>query len=380
MNSLKSVQRRGGFRRGATAMMAAVVGTALVVAGCSAPSAPDTTDAAGQGAVTVTDDLGREVTLDRPIETAVVANRYNSELIRAMGEIDKVISVDVNTAQDTAYWPMFSEDNTIGKSQSELNLEKIIELDPDVLIVPRNSEVEQYAEKLEPAGIDVLAVTGWDNAEFDKQMDILGTAFGNSEGAETVSTLYQETVSTLEERLKSVEKRKKVYWEYGDPFTTAVPGTSNDGWHNMIVSAGGENIFGDPKFAGDTIDPERILSENPDLVLKVTSGGALKNTGRYTPPEPGDLESIGEDMLVRPGWSDLTAVRNGDVYMMTGFLGGGLGKMVGAAYLAKWLYPDEFADFDPDTVFEKWLDLQGMPVPEGHTLHVGDAAEEQQAA
>ena len=78
--------------------------------------------------ITLIDNVGREVILPYPVETAVVANRYNSELIRASGAIDKVIAVDTNTAQDREYWAQFDPNNVIGKGQSELNYEKIIEL------------------------------------------------------------------------------------------------------------------------------------------------------------------------------------------------------------------------------------------------------------
>ena len=50
------------------------------------------------------DDVGREIVLEKPLTRVVVALRYNSELIRAIGSIDKVIAVDANTAQDRIYW------------------------------------------------------------------------------------------------------------------------------------------------------------------------------------------------------------------------------------------------------------------------------------
>lgn len=336
----------------------------MATTACSAPEQPSE-DARGQ-TITVVDDAGRTVEFDGPIESAVVANRYNSELIRAMGDIDKVIAVDTNTAQDRVYWSRFDPGNVIGKGQSELNVEKIIELDPEVLILPRNGKVDEYAAALEPVGIKVLTVTGWDNADLAAQLDILGSAFGNEAGAEKVTEFFESTRSAIADRVGAVEPKKTVYWEYGDPFTTAIPGTSNDGWHQMIVAAGGVNIFGDPNLEGDTVDPEQVLSIDPDLILKTTSGGALKNTGVYTPPADGEFASIGQEMIARPGWSDLEAVRSGNVHMITGFAGGGLGKIVGAAYLAKWLYPEQMSDIDPGDIFSKWLDLQGMDMIEGH--------------
>ena len=50
------------------------------------------------------DDVGREIVLEKPLTKVVVASRYNNELIRAIGSIKNVISVDDNTAQDRVYW------------------------------------------------------------------------------------------------------------------------------------------------------------------------------------------------------------------------------------------------------------------------------------
>ena len=127
--------------------------------GTTAPTA--TPDAEEPTTKVVVDGLGREVEIPWPVERAVVANRYNSELIRACGAIDRVIAVDTNTAQDRVYWSQFDPDNVIGKGQSELNYEKIVDLGAQVLITPKNGTYEQDQEMLEPFGIKVLVVTGW---------------------------------------------------------------------------------------------------------------------------------------------------------------------------------------------------------------------------
>ena len=43
------------------------------------------------------DDVDREIVLEKPLTRVVVASRYNNELIRVIGNIKNVISVDDNT-------------------------------------------------------------------------------------------------------------------------------------------------------------------------------------------------------------------------------------------------------------------------------------------
>ena len=286
------------------ALMCALLLLVPVFAGCSQSG-----DSSEAKSITVVDDTGREVTIPQPLEKVVVANRYNSELIRGIGAIDKVVAVDKNTAQDRVYWSQFDPDNVIGKGQSELNYEKIAELGAQVLITPDNGTWEEDIKKLEPFGIQVVVVSGYNNAELPKEIEILGKLFG-------------------------------------------------------------KDIFGDPTITGKTIDPEKILLEDPDLIIKTSSGPALKNTGVYTPPTAEDYSTISTEMLSRAGWSDLKAVQNDDFYVTTGFCAGGLGKMIGTAYTAKWLYPEQMKDVDPDAIFDEWMEIQGVDPVEGHVFQV----------
>lgn len=336
---------------------------ALALVGCGGPASPPSppADTSARSAVTITDGVGRRITLSKPVTKAVVASRYNSELIRAMGNIGNVIGVDTNTAQDRVYWPQFDPAQVIGKGQSDLNYEQIIKLAPEVLITPKNSSYETDIEKLGPAGIQVIVVTGWDTAKMPEQLKILGEVFGNPAGAKKVSDFFTSNMEAVAKRVSGIDPKKSIYWEYGDDFTTAIPGTSNDGWHQMMVSAGGVNVFGDPSITTKTIDPEKILQADPDLLIKVSSGKALKNTGVYTPPTQAEFAEIAREMVARPGWSDLKAVKNGNFYITTGFAAGGMGKMIGVVYTAKWLHPDQMSDIDPDAIFSQWMKMQDMP-------------------
>ena len=100
--------------------------------------------------------------------------------------------------------------------------------------------------------------------------------------------------------------------------------------------------------------------------MKTTSGAAYKNTGVYTAPSQEECKNIMNEMINRSGWKDLKAVKSKNVYITTGFCSGGLGKLIGVMYTAKWLYPEEMKDINPDKVFEEWMAMQGVKAPKGH--------------
>ena len=118
---------------------------------------------------TITDSLGRSVEIPNPVTSCVVANAYNTEIINAIGAFDRVIGVDYNIYQDKESWKnAFTEDMVIGKDQKDLNYEKIIELNPQVLILTGNGTYEEAESQLEPFGIKVIVCDAYYTDQFEE--------------------------------------------------------------------------------------------------------------------------------------------------------------------------------------------------------------------
>lgn len=316
--------------------------------------------------ITLTDNVGREVELECPVDTAVSALRYNNELIRACGAIYHIISVDLNTAQDREYWGMFDPEEVIGKSQKELDYEKIVELDPEVVILPANGAYEEAIENLEPFGIPVFIISGYDTADFENQVKNIGTMFGTEEQAQKFYDYFDDKLEYINKQLEGVEKRK-LYMEGTSDLTTIFPG---DPMYNMVEYASADNIFSvdyENVNKGE-VDPEEVIARNPDVIIKlVTPAQAMSGTGLYTPPTKDEFKTAYNSIVTRAGWDEITAVKNDDIYFMTQFSHGGAGKLVGTCYIAKMLYPELLPELDPAEVFRSWMeDFQGFKNIEGH--------------
>ena len=118
-----------------------------------------TLNAAGPGAadiVEITDDLGRKVELDLPVDRVAVFNPWNAELFRAIASADLLVGLDKGTAANPGYWPGRLQAAVIGQNQAEPNYEAIVELRPDVLVIPRNGAWEDAEAQLAPFGIPVV--------------------------------------------------------------------------------------------------------------------------------------------------------------------------------------------------------------------------------
>ncbi len=346
---------------------------ALSLVSCGGPDTGSTQSTPPVGSQTtapatqvLTDNVGRQVELPLPVKTCVVASRYNCELIRACGAVDRILAVDTNTAQDRVYWEMFDPENVIGKGQSELNYEKIIALNPQVLILPDNGSYEEAEEKLTPFGIKVFVISGYDTDDFKNQTENIGKMFGVEGQANKFYSYFNDKLEYVHSQLEGVEKRT-VYFESAKAYSTAFPG---DYMYHMIEFANVENIFSTDieNLSQKEVDPEAVIARNPDVIIKqITSSQALSGTGLYTAPTKEEFQMAYEDIVSRVGWDSITAVQKDDIYFMTQFSHGGASKLVGTLFIAKSVYPDLLPELDIEEIYRTWLEeFQGFDYVPGH--------------
>ena len=303
------------------------------------------TGAAETETIVVTDDQDREVTIEGPVERAVVINSYGNEFVRAIGAGDTVVGVDRTSLDRLPYLPV--EDGAIvAEGLDQLNYEAIAELEPDVVVLPRNAVWQEAAQQLEGFDIPVVVATAWDAQAVDETITLLGELFGEEEGAAEVLAFQDEIDAVLQESLAGVEPRS-VYLETVDPYLTVLPGS---GFHDMIEAAGGTNVFSDAS-GGDaqeelTVDPAEVVLREPDLVFHEFEPSATPND-RFA--------ALREEIAARPGWGGLDAVAEDRVAVANGWATSALGKSIGTLYLASWLHPEALADVDPDAYLEQWV-------------------------
>ena len=125
----------------------------------------------------------------------------------------------------------------------------------------------------------------------------------------------------------------------------------------MIDLCGGRNILADIDAGNVKIDPEEIVTKNPDIIirhLKATDAGL-----KYD--DPSIIKALWEDTVNRPELADVNAVKNNRVYIIDSGLNYGLDYPIAMAYWAKWFHPDLFEDLDPMAIHQEYLtDFQGL--------------------
>lgn len=315
-----------------------------------------------------TDDMGREVAVELPVQRAVIFNRYGVEFARALNAMDRVVGADQSTYRDPAYWPELSPEMIVGAGQREPNFEAIVAKQPDLVILPRNGVWEETIAQLEPFGIPVMVITAWDATKHVENVTLMGELFGEPERAQALNDFYTDYLTLLEELLDGVAP-VSIYIEETRPLVTVVEGS---GWHDMALQGGALNIFSgidmasEPAARGNvnafTIDPEELVSRNPDLVFKLVPG-SYETIPQTTYQEFWDGLAARQELRTSSAWGD------GNVHLVNYYMAGGASKITGALQIAKWAHPDLFADIDPEDAMRVWIEeFQGLPYQPGMTF------------
>lgn len=307
----------------------------------------------------IQDSIGRNVEVSLPLTRVVVANGYNAELINAVGALDAVVGVDYGIYQDEEeYKGRFKYNQVIGKSQRELNYEKIIELAPQALILTGNGSWEEAENKLSKFGIQVIVVDSYYTEQFFDNCKLVGKLFGRERQANAISEYFLRQLNYIQTKLKNVPK-KTVYFEYRREGNTTVPG---DYFYNMLELAGAKNIFDDAQNV--SVNSESIILRNPDYIVKV---GENNIAAKYIPPTEIEWTKRKNNIIDRDGWDSIDAVKNDRILLLSHFLHGGASKIVGTVYIAKFMYPEYLPDLHPEEVFKTWLTYQNLEYVKGHT-------------
>ena len=286
----------------------------------------------------VTDALGRQVIITHEPERIVSAAPSITEILFAIGAGDKVVGVD----KYSNYPPIVNELVKNGTIEviggfSTVNVEKIALLRPDVVFLTTGVQ-EKFIKELASMGITVYVLS--DKSIEDVFTDILmiGIIVNKADNAvklvDELKTRLMKTYLAVREYLNKTNTQPlKVYFEvYPDYWTIGRNSFIND----IIVLAGGENIFSDVETPYFPASPEEIINRNPDVILTTAMYGS------FGPPE-----NLINRIKLREGWSNITAVKEGRVYVFKGALEDimirpGPRVAIAVEVLARVLYPEAF--------------------------------------
>lgn len=252
---------------------------------------------AEEAGISVTDMLGREVTLSALIERIVVLEPSDCEILDALGAANLIVGRG-------AYCDLASiADVSVVETGYDTNVEEIIALKPDLVIMNMMNQNPEQVAQIEAAGIPVLSSETTDIAGVYTNIRCIGACLGKEAEAEAVIAGMHEVfaaVGTDKEALAG----KTVYFEVS-PLQWGLWSAGSGTFMDEVASLLGlTNIFSDVS-GWVEVSEEQVIARDPDYIVTITM-----YYGEGPTPE--------EEILSRAGWEGIAAVKEAAILNLTG--------------------------------------------------------------
>ncbi|WP_425145849.1 ABC transporter substrate-binding protein [Deinococcus sp.] len=230
--------------------------------------------------LTLTDDLGHQVTLSSEPRRIVSVLPSETETLCAIGVCDRLVGAD-----DYSDFPESVKKLPKVGGLYTPNIEAIVALKPDLVLV---SKYGKLADSLTALGLRVAAVNPETYDEVFSKTLLLGKLVNREAQAKALVTQMRRDIAKVEILTKNAPHKPSTYYEIDPTPYTAGP---NSFIGVLLSKAGATNII--PANLGDfpKISPELVVKADPALMIGLDLAAAR----------------------ARPGWSGLAAVKSGRV-------------------------------------------------------------------
>jgi iron complex transport system substrate-binding protein len=232
------------------------------------------------GAASITDERGVSVTLAQPPIRIVSLLPSLTETVCELGACDKLVGVD-------RYSNYPASVRTLPKLGGGMdpNIEAIVALKPDLVLLATSTRA---AARLQSLGLSVVALEPRSHADVRRVLEQLGRLLGLSseQGAQRVWAAIDQSLQATAKALPPRLHNASVYMEV----SSAPYAASEDSFiGETLARLGLKNIVPGRLGPFPKLNPEFVVRADPDFILL------------------GD--SSATEMMKRPGWAGLRAIR-----------------------------------------------------------------------
>ncbi|HPJ30071.1 MAG TPA: ABC transporter substrate-binding protein [Methanothrix sp.] len=303
--------------------------------------------------INLIDSVGRVVTAEVPVERIIPLNMRHATAVIVLGGEDEIVGVDATVRDRGLLFGDLSARAFVGDTK-EPDLETILSLEPDLVITFTHLG---STDRLEESLPSETALVRFDLSRADdlkEEMMVLGYLIGDRDAARGYRDWYDRYMGTVEERVSAIpeEDRVRVFMERESPDREASVRwayASDTGYTDLCDVAGGVNIGEELiDYQGD-VEAEWVMEENPAVII------GLSYSGGYQAENDSLLRAYRDGIMTAPGFDLVDAVKEGRVHVISGDFSLGPQMTIGTVVVAKWLYPDLFADLDPQAIHQEFL-------------------------
>lgn len=337
--------------------------SAFLLSGCGSGNVQKQQNASEK--ITVTDMVGRKVSVTLPVERVV-----------AIGPGALRLYCYVNGASKVAGVEQLEKDNPIGRpyilanpSLTDLPVigpggpnnapdpEKILAVKPDVIFSMYTSDKASVDALQEKTGIPVVALSYGKVSTFDPDvyasLKLIGKIMGQDERAEELVAYMEKCRQDLNGRTKDIPENEKPSVYIGALSARGAHGIeSTQGKYSLFEAIHARNVVDETGKTGSImIDKEKLIQWDPDIIFIDRGGYAM----------------VQQDYQKNPKfYRALSAVKKGKLYAQLPYNYYHTNidtAMADAYYLGKVIYPEQFKDVaTEEKADEIYQTLLGKPL------------------
>jgi iron complex transport system substrate-binding protein len=259
------------------------------------------TEKTSSAPICIIDDYERNVTISNyPPQRIVSLAPSCTEIIFALNLEDKLVGVD-----NYDYYPPEITDKIDARNITKvgqyalISIETIVHLQPDLVIAAMRVQYP-IIENLEAVSQTAMIIYPQNFDDVLADISLIGEATGYVKEAEALVDSILDRAQNIADKTQDAPK-PRVYIEYSfnGGYQSFGSGSFAD---ELINKAGGQNIFTDSASAYIATSSEEVIVSNPEIII--IAKGAMSEACGLTP----------ETIRNRPGWSEIDAVQNNQIY------------------------------------------------------------------
>ncbi len=239
------------------------------------------------------DEVGREVAVPFPPKRIVSLAPNVTEILFSLGLDREIVGVSIH-----CNFPEEAKKRAKVGSYISLDYERIVSLNPDLIIATGAGNTREMVERLEHLGFPTYVIFPKNVEEILRSIHHLGQITSREREALRIIEEMTRRRAAVVEQTRGLP-RPRVFLQIGEaPIVTVGPNSFGD---DLIRLAGGDNIAGNEKGMYPRLGMEEILKRAPEVIVV----SSMNPKGNYQ-----------KSLREWARWKALPAVKTGRIYLI----------------------------------------------------------------
>lgn len=310
-----------------------------------------------------------------PAKTLISTYEQNSKQLQTLHAMDRVIAWDYQSAghiyaskytEGSDAIPVIFNDYS---SRKDPNSELIISYAPDAILTGTQDIYCQTLSTALPANrtnMDIIRISSWEDDKVIEGTLTLGFMICKNEEAQAYTEWADKWLNLIADKVSTLSSDEIV--------KVLCPRGSMNDW-NLTFNGPRSGKFETSELAGaENIITRNLTSTSTNLVVTDEWVKSQSDLDFIVAIVYGDLDNQVKTVTKDPSgktveytnksfydtaveyWSSMTNAYGTKVHVVDNLVSQGTTYVIGAVYMAKWFYPELFADMNPDEIFQEFMD------------------------